>query len=109
MDRGLDVGAASGCNASSSQPVRHCALWKSRLREMTCQHLGLRLGETVLTCLKTLGDPRMQLLPSHPEEHSVRDILHERMFENVCRMRWGTAGEKKAGCYQAAEGRLQIG
>ena len=93
-------------NAPGSQPVRHSALWKARLRKMTAQHLRLCVGQTVLTYLENLGNLRMQLLPPAPKEHSVRDILHERMLE-ICMSR--EAGHRgQTGGRPLSGGRVQI-
>jgi hypothetical protein len=72
------------------------------------KELGLGARDVVELLLQDVGDLRVQLLASRPEQALIRSVLHEGMLEAVGHGRWRAAAKHQFGRDQLVQGGREL-
>lgn len=77
--------------------------------QMMRQELGLALDEIGEVLLQCRCDPAMQLSAPGAQQGAVGGVLHQRVLEEIGRLRWDTAAEQQPGTGEPVEPRPHLG
>src|SRR6516162_7435709 len=103
MCRGFVYGKACVRLSPRLIPKHSCLLLVVCLSVMVRYQLGLRLLQLRKSFHDGSGDPRMQLAAPRAEQSAVGRVLHERVLEEVERLRRNTAAEQEPGLDEPVE------
>src|ERR1700747_1194537 len=87
MRRRLDVSGASASAVASALEVYACRVGHTGLTIVVGQHFGLRLDRRWKVFGPHVSNPDMKLLALGPPQASVGHVTHERVFEQISRVR----------------------
>src|SRR5215813_7403055 len=87
MRRRLDVSGASGSTVASTLEVCACRVGHTGLTIVVGDHFGLRLDRRRKVFGQHVGNAAMELLALVTQEASVGYVTHERVFEQISRVR----------------------
>jgi len=76
---------------------------------MACEQFRLALDEIGEMLLQHCSGAGMQFLATGAQQGTVGGVLHQRVLEQIGRMRRRAAAEQQAGLGQSCERSLQIG
>src|SRR5215831_18023845 len=83
----LDVSGASGSPVASALEICTCRVGHTGLAMMKAQHFGLRLDRRWKVLGQHVGNAAMKLLALATQQASVGHVTHERVFEQISRVR----------------------
>src|SRR5438105_6818125 len=92
---GLGVAGARHRQIPRLLPILDRSVTQPGLCEVVRDKFGLGMYDFRKMCLVRSCDPSMQLLAVNPKQTGICNILHQRMFEGILRIRWRTAPEEE--------------
>src|SRR5262245_17576231 len=90
-------------------PVSYSLLIQSRLRAMDCKNLGLRIDEFWKFSLQGRGNSVMELPPAAAQQRPVGRVLHERVLEQISRVRRNSSAEQESRLDETFQRRRESG
>ena len=90
------------------QPLLHRAIIRPRGLQVVCEQFWLPLGKVGEVAFQHLGDARVQLLAAGAQQRAVGGVLHQRVLEQVRRLRRHAATEQQPGIGQQPEPGAQL-
>ena len=78
------------------------------LSAMACQLLRLKLCDVVELSFKYLGDTSVKCASRVTKQRAIGCVLHQRVLEQIGRMRWMTLPEQQTGINETIDGGLEF-
>jgi hypothetical protein len=108
MRRRLDVSGASGSAVASALEVRACSVGDTGLTIVVGDHFGLRLDRRLKVFDQHVSNAAMKLLAQVTQQASIGHVTHERVFEQISRVRRQALPKQQTGFDETVERRTEF-
>src|SRR5436190_14208062 len=105
---GLGVAGARHRQIPGPLPILDRSVTQPGLCEVVGDKFGLGAYDFRKMSLVRACDSSMQLLTVGPKQTSIRNILHQRMFEGIMRMWWRTVPEEELSANKLLQRIIQL-